>query len=138
MARLSNFKHEAFAQAVAGDAGLSDAYEHAGFVRRRGNPNRLARHPKVAARITELQSHICPTDVVNLEYIQAKLREICPQIPAAVGNRDAASRLANDLRRIATALNQHAGHVDVLPPSLQTAERTEPAVAPFAPGGPPV
>jgi hypothetical protein len=46
MARLLHPKHEAFAQAVAAGVGLSDAYEQVGFVRRRGNPNRLARRPK--------------------------------------------------------------------------------------------
>jgi hypothetical protein len=120
MPRLCNTKHEAFAQAVAADVSLSDAYEHAGFVRRRGNPNRLARHPKVAARIAELQSHVRPADLVNLEYIQAKVQEIGPQIPRAAGNRDAASRLANNLRRVAAALDQYAGHVEVLPPLCAT------------------
>jgi hypothetical protein len=96
MVRLLHPKHEAFAQAVAAGVGLGDAYEHVGYVRRRGNPNRLARRPKVAARIAELRSQVFPADLVNLEYIQAKARDIAPQIPDAAGNRDLASRLADE------------------------------------------
>jgi hypothetical protein len=115
MPRLHNVKHEAFAQAVAAEMSLADAYEHAGFVRRRGNPNRLARRPKVKARITELQSLVFPADLANLEYLRAKVLAIGAQIPDAAGNRDAASRLANDLRRIARALDQYAGTIEVVP-----------------------
>jgi type IV pilus biogenesis protein CpaD/CtpE len=120
--RLYNPKHEAFAQAVAADMGLSDAYERAGFVRRRGNPNRLARRPKVKARIEELQSLVLPVDLANLEYLQAKTLAIGAQIPDAASNRDAASRLANDLRRIARALDQYAGTIEVVP--LPSTDRT--------------
>jgi type IV pilus biogenesis protein CpaD/CtpE len=121
MPRLHNVKRETFAQAVAADMSLGDAYEHAGFVRRRGNPKRLARHPKVAARIAELQSHVSPADLTNLLHLQAKVFEIGSQIPGAAGNRDAASRFANDLRRIATALDQHAGKI--VPVAVQSDDR---------------
>jgi hypothetical protein len=123
MPRLHNFRHEAFAQAVAADMDLADAYEHAGFVRRRGNPNRLGRRPKVKARIEELRSLVLPADLANLEYLQAKTLAIGAQIPNAAGNRDAASRLANDLRRIARALDQYAGTIEVVP--LPGVDRTD-------------
>jgi hypothetical protein len=127
MPRLYNLKHETFAQAVAADVSLIDAYEHAGFVRRRGNPNRLARLPKVAARIVELQSHVFPADLANLEYIQAKVLAIGAQVLDAAGNRDVAACIANDLRRIATALDQHAGVIEVLPrPALMVAPPSNP------------
>jgi hypothetical protein len=122
MPRLHNVKRETFAQAVAADMSVMDAYELAGFVRRRGNPNRLARHPRVAARIAELQSHVFPADLVNFEYIQAKAFAVAAEVPGGAGNRDVASRLANDFRRIARALDQYAGTIEVVP--LPGADRT--------------
>jgi hypothetical protein len=123
MPRLYNPNHEAFAQSVAADMGLADAYEHAGFVRRRGNPNRLARRPKVKDRIEELRSLVLPADLANLEYLQAKTLAVGTQILDVAGNRDATSRLANDLRRIARALDQCAGTIEVVP--LPGVDRTD-------------
>jgi phage terminase small subunit len=111
MPRLYNPKHETFAQAVAADMGLADAYEHAGFVLRRGNPNRLARHPKVAARIAELQSLVFPADLENLP----KALAVAGQILGVAGNREMASRLADEFRRIARALEQQAGILESVP-----------------------
>jgi hypothetical protein len=120
MPGLRNPKHEAFAQAVASDVALADAYERVGFVRRRGNPNRLARHPKVAARIAELQSLVFPADLENLAYIQAKALAVAAQVLDAAGNRDMTLRLANDFRRISTALEQQAGKVATTVPIVLT------------------
>jgi phage terminase small subunit len=111
MPRLRNAKHEAFAQAVAADTDLADAYEHAGFVLRRGNPNRLARHPKVAARIAELRSLVFPAELENLP----KALTVAGQILGVAGNREMASRLADEFRRIARALEQQAGILESVP-----------------------
>lgn len=113
MALLLNPKHEAFAQAVAAGCGLLDAYERAGFVRAYGNPNRLARRPKVAARIAELQSQISPADLVNIEYIQAKVIALNAEILGAATDRDALARIANDLHHLAEALNLQASEIGV-------------------------
>jgi hypothetical protein len=137
MPRLRNSKHEAFAQAVAADTDLADAYEQVGFVRRRGNPNRLARHPKVAARIAELQSLVFPADIENLAYIQAKALAVAGQILDAAGNRDMTLRLANDFRHISTALEQQAGKVGSTVPIVQTnPDVGRPTAAPSSIAGP--
>jgi hypothetical protein len=73
MPPLRNHRHEAFARAVANGNKLIDAYQHAGYSRRRGNPNRLARRPEVSVRIVELQPVSNSADITNLEYVSAKL-----------------------------------------------------------------
>jgi hypothetical protein len=126
MSRLRNAKHEAFAQAVPTDMGLADAYKHAGSILRRGNPNRLARHPKVAARIAELQSLVFPADLENLP----KALAVAGQILDAAGNREIASRLADEFRRIARALEQQPGILESVPlPVRPCPESAQPAVA---------
>lgn len=55
-ARLSNQRHEVFAQARAGGATLSEAYEAAGFKKSTQHASRLASRPEVAARISFLQA----------------------------------------------------------------------------------
>jgi hypothetical protein len=81
MPRLYKPKHELFARLVAaGVVEINDAYERAGYVRRRRNPYRLARKPDVAARIPELRSEIDPGDVRTAEHVHAKLMDItCTQ-----------------------------------------------------------
>jgi hypothetical protein len=106
MPRLYKPKHELFAQLVAaGVVEINDAYERVGYVRRRGNPYRLARKPGVAARIQELRSEIDPSDVRTAEHVHAKLLEIAAELLRTAGNRDAASRVANDMRRLAQVLD---------------------------------
>ena len=56
MPTLPNPRYEAFAQARAKGALMTDAYESAGFVRHRGRPSRLAVRPEVAERIAELRA----------------------------------------------------------------------------------
>ena len=109
MPRLPKPKEEAFAQAVAGRAKLIDAYEMAGYVRRRGNPDRPARRPRVAARIAELVSQVTSTDLLNIEYISAKLIEVVGTLQRVCGNRDIASLSANDLRALTGGLDQIRG-----------------------------
>jgi hypothetical protein len=109
MPSLRNPQHEAFAQAAAVPGmRLIDAYATAGYVPRRGNPDRLARHPKVAARIKELQSDVDPADLANLERIHEKIIDVAWRVRAAAGNRDAAARRANDARELAAALDREA------------------------------
>ena len=111
MPPLPNPQHEAFAQAAAAPGvKLVDAYAAAGYVPRRGNPGRLARHPKVAARIKELQSDVDPADLANLERIHERLLEVAWRVRAAAGNRDAAARGGNDARQLASALDREAGN----------------------------
>jgi hypothetical protein len=97
MPRLHNPKHEAFAQLMATGVEVNDAYEQAGYVRRRGNPGRLARKPRVAARIQELKwPHVLTlASVANL--------------PSVMGDREAAAELASELRCFALAIEQQAG-----------------------------
>jgi hypothetical protein len=76
-----------------------------GYVRRRGNPGRLARKPRVAARIQELKS----PDVVNLEYLREKVLASIANLPSVVGDREAAAEVASELRRFALAIEQQAG-----------------------------
>ena len=109
MPPLRNPRREAFAQHLAAGTKLFDAYEQAGFTSPRGNANRLEREPEVQTRVAELRSQINPADISNLEYIAAKVRDVAEQIVQSAGDRDAAARLANDLRRLATALDQQAG-----------------------------
>ena len=54
MGALGNPKHEIFAQHVAAGMPPREAYTSAGFVPSRANFHRLAKKPKVAARIREL------------------------------------------------------------------------------------
>jgi hypothetical protein len=111
MPGLYKLKHDAFAQNVAAGIEIKDAYEQAGYVRRRGNPNRLARRPHVAARIEELRSQIHPDDIVNTQRVHARL--LLAELLRSAGNRDAAARIANDLRQLALAIDQQAG-IEVL------------------------
>jgi hypothetical protein len=111
MAPLRNPKHEAFAQAAAvPGVKLVDAYAAAGYVPRRGNPGRLARHSQVAARIAELRADVDPADLANLERIHEKMLEVAWRVRAAAGNRDAAARCGNDARQLAAALDREAGN----------------------------
>jgi hypothetical protein len=101
---------DGFAQLVAaGVVEINDAYERAGYVRRCGNPYRLARKPGVAARIQELRSEIDPGDVRTAEHVHAKLLEIAAELLRTAGNRDAAARIANDLRRLVWVIEHLAG-----------------------------
>jgi hypothetical protein len=120
MPALHNLKRERFARAVSAGAPLIDAYEAAGYVRRRGNPGRLARRPEVAARIEQLRSTLAPGDLAHIEYLRARIEEAAAKVlavirPTAAGTeepthcRDRMSRLANDLRRIAEALDRQGG-----------------------------
>ena len=76
MSTLSNPRYEAFAQARAKGALLTDAYESAGFVRHRGRPSRLAVRPEVAERIAELRAQQSEAEDVSLVGLLASLRRI--------------------------------------------------------------
>ena len=54
MGVLAHPRHETFAQAVASGASIIDAFEKAGYPRRRGNASRLRTNERVSARIAEL------------------------------------------------------------------------------------
>lgn len=56
MSRLSNPRHEAFAQARAAGAGCRAAYRIAGFTSASGHASRLDRSAPVAARVAELRA----------------------------------------------------------------------------------
>jgi hypothetical protein len=105
MQRLYNLKHEAFAQLMATGVEVNDAYEQAGYVRRRGNPGRLARKPRVAARIQELKW----PHVLTLEYLREKVLASVANLPSVMGDREAAAELASELRCFALAIEQQAG-----------------------------
>ena len=118
MPRLYKPKHELFAHLVAaGVVDINDAYERAGYVRRRGNPYRLSRKPEVAARIQELRSEIDPADLRTTQHVHAKPLEVAAELLRTAGNRDMAARIANDLRRLAQVLD----HVASCPPIISRA-----------------
>jgi hypothetical protein len=119
MPPLRDPQHEAFAQrAAVPGVRLIDAYEAAGYVRRRGNPDRLARKPHVAARIAELRSQVHPGDLANLQRIRTEILELAERLPGAAGNRDAVMRSANDVRHLADALEQQAAELRHLAAAL--------------------
>jgi hypothetical protein len=79
MPPLLDPQQEAFAQAAAvPGVRLIEAYEIAGYVPRRGNPNRLARRPKVAERIEELRSKVTEADLANLEALGRRCWRCAP------------------------------------------------------------
>ena len=58
MPQLRNIRQEAFANYRARGCSLEEAYEMAGFVRDSGHACRLARRPRVAARIVEVRAEL--------------------------------------------------------------------------------
>jgi hypothetical protein len=109
MTQLRKPQHERYAQLVAAGVSLMGAYEAAGYTPARGNPNRLARKPMVAARIKELESDISPVDASSIAFVRAKLIVIADEINQAGSNRTTFSRAANDLRRLSRALDVLGG-----------------------------
>jgi len=55
MARLRNYRHELFAQALADGKSRGDAMVAAGYNWHRGNQNRLAQSRDIVARVEELR-----------------------------------------------------------------------------------
>jgi hypothetical protein len=53
--RLSNYRHELFAQAMAEGKSRRDAMVAAGYAVHRGNQNRMAQLPEVIARVEQLR-----------------------------------------------------------------------------------
>jgi len=76
MTVLSNPKYELFAEALAKGATASDAYEQAGFKRHDGNAGRLARDPRVQARVKEILAEAAEKAGVTVERIIGELAKI--------------------------------------------------------------
>ncbi len=70
---LRNPKHEAFVQFLLQGESYVDAHEHAGFRRDDGNACRLAKNPKVQARLAELQNEIAGENKVTVASLLNEL-----------------------------------------------------------------
>jgi hypothetical protein len=110
MTTLYKPQHERFARFVANGISLKDAFEKAGYVPRRGNPGRLARHPDVARRIAELKAELQPSDAASIEFFKRKLVSVAEEVGRADGDdRAIFSRAAADLRQLAGSFDNLGG-----------------------------
>jgi len=75
MAPLTNARHEAFAQGLAKQKTIDDAYASAGFKPNRGNASRLKANESIAARVAELQAKAAERTIVTVEDIAKQLDE---------------------------------------------------------------
>jgi hypothetical protein len=75
MAPLKNPKHETFVQLLLQGETAIDAHERVGYRRSDANSSRLKSHPRVAARLAELQSEIAEKTVTTVEGLIAELEQ---------------------------------------------------------------
>jgi phage terminase small subunit len=68
-----NPKEEAFAQAVARGMNYVEAAKLAGYAGDRGNSSRMARRPKIAARILEIRATLPPPESAAVSEAEAEL-----------------------------------------------------------------
>ncbi len=100
---LPNMRHEMFAQNIAAGQNASEAYAVAGFhaspANMRINAHRLARQPKVAARIVELRERkavvIEQTTGITRAYVVERLKLNLDMALAAAVHNPSAGNVAN-------------------------------------------
>lgn len=75
MGRLSNDKHEAFAQALAKGTSAFEAMKEAGYRPDRGNASRLTANDSIRTRVAELQERAATNVVISREWVIERLVE---------------------------------------------------------------
>jgi phage terminase small subunit len=73
MAALKNPKHDAFAREIAGGNSFACAWTAVGYNENSNNAARLARQPKIVARVAELRDEFNAAAGLHLRYLQEKL-----------------------------------------------------------------
>jgi phage terminase small subunit len=73
MAPLKNPRHDAFCREIAGGHSVAGAWVAVGFNAKARNAARLARQPKIVARIAELRDEFNEGAEIKLRYLQEKL-----------------------------------------------------------------
>jgi phage terminase small subunit len=73
VAPLKNSRHDAFCREIAGGQSIAGAWVAVGFNEKARNAARLARQPKIAARIAELRDEFNEGAEIKLRYLQEKL-----------------------------------------------------------------
>jgi phage terminase small subunit len=76
MAALKNPRHDAFCREVAGGQSVAGAWVAVGLNEKSRNAARLARQPKIVARIAELRDEFNEGAEIKLRYLQEKLLAI--------------------------------------------------------------
>lgn len=75
MGRLTNDRHETFAQGLAKGMSQTDAYVAAGYKSDRGAASRMSANVNVQARVEELQSRAASNVVISREWVIEQLVE---------------------------------------------------------------
>lgn len=103
---LRDSRHEAFAKLVAGGLSARDAYVQAGYKPDAKNAGRLARHPKVKARIEFLKRSSATQMVVRASdagarRAEAEAKRTEAQVDREIADRASREEILADLRKVA-------------------------------------
>lgn len=96
---LRDSRHEAFAKLVAGGLSARDAYVQAGYKPDAKNAGRLARHPKVKARIEFLKRSSATQMVVRVAEAGARRAEA--EAERVIADKASREEILEDLRKVA-------------------------------------
>lgn len=99
MGKLSNPKHEAFAQYLADGLPANQAYERAGYNYHEPNASRLRSNEKVVERLSELQERAAKRHDITREKITEMLITAHDSAKAE-GDRSNQRQAANDLAKL--------------------------------------